>query len=341
MRIIADQNIPYLQGVLEPYAEVTYLPGAAIGPADVRDADALIVRTRTVCDARLLEGSRVRFIGTATIGYDHIDLDYCRVHDIGVAIAAGCNSRGVLQYVAAVLAAWSRRTGRAPHEMTLGVVGVGHVGSLVADYAARWGFRVLRCDPPRARCQGGAGFVPLDRLLAAADVVTLHVPLVRGGTDGTADMAGDAFFAGMKPGALFVNSSRGEVVCEDALKRALRGNLGGCVIDTWRNEPGIDRELLDMAWYATPHVAGYSVQGKANGTATVVDALARRFGLPLADWYPQGVCRTVPDPDLTWDGMCRTIGSHFDIAAESERLRRRPGAFEELRNHYNYRTEYF
>ncbi len=342
IRIVADRNIPYLKGVLEPYAEMVYLPGTEIGPDDVKEADALIVRTRTLCNNRLLDGSKVQFVGTATIGFDHIDMEYCRMHGIEVATAAGCNSRGVLQYVAAVLAEWCSRTGRSPHETTLGVIGVGHVGSLVAEYAGRWGFNVLCCDPPRARREPEMPFVDLGTLLSQSDLVTIHVPLIRQGVDRTADMADASFFAAMRQGAWLINSSRGEVVCEEALKTAIvQGRLGGCVIDTWCHEPEIDRALLSMATYGTPHIAGYSMQGKANGAAMVVDALARHFGLPLEGWYPRGVHRTVPDPSLSWSEMCRTIGGYFDLQAESDRLRRSPQQFEEQRNHYRYRSEYF
>ena len=151
MKIIADSAIPFLQGVLEPWAEVRYLPGSEIAPEEVRDADALLIRTRTRCDERLLGGSRVRLIATATIGFDHIDTAWCAAHGIRVCTAAGCNARGVLQWAGAVLAHPARTQGWQPAGRTLGVVGVGHVGSLVKEYAETWGFRVLCCDPPPAK----------------------------------------------------------------------------------------------------------------------------------------------------------------------------------------------
>lgn len=203
MKFVIDSAIPYLQGVLEPFAQVVFLPGREIGAADVRDADALIVRTRTRCDERLLAGSRVRMIATATIGFDHIDRTWCAARGIEVATAAGCNARGVLQWVAAVLESLSRRQGWSPREKTLGIVGVGHVGSLVKSYAEAWGFRVLCCDPPREereRC----GFLPLEEVARHSDLLTFHTPL----DDSTRHMCGETLLRQMKPGAVVINSSR-------------------------------------------------------------------------------------------------------------------------------------
>ena len=255
MKIIADSAIPFLQGVLEPWAEVRYLPGAEITPEEVRDADALLIRTRTRCDERLLGGSRVRLIATATIGFDHIDTAWCAAHGIRVCTAAGCNARGVLQWAGAVLAHLARTQGWQPAGRTLGVVGVGHVGSLVKEYAETWGFRVLCCDPPREereRC----GFRPLEEVAREADILTFHTPL----DASTRHMAGSRLFGRMKSGAVLINSSRGEVVDGKAL---LRSGLGWA-LDVWEHEPNPDPALLENALLATPHIAGYSEQGKAN-----------------------------------------------------------------------------
>ena len=287
MKIIADSAIPFLQGVLEPWAEVRYLPGAEIAPEEVRDADALLIRTRTRCDERLLGGSRVRLIATATIGFDHIDTAWCAAHGIRVCTAAGCNARGVLQWAGAVLAHLARTQGWQPAGRTLGVVGVGHVGSLVKEYAETWGFRVLCCDPPR-EAREHCGFLPLEEVARQADILTFHTPL----DDTTRRMAGDALFARMKPGAVILNSSRGEVVDGAAL---LRSGLA-CVLDVWEHEPAIDRRLLARTLLATPHIAGYSEQGKANATAMSVDTLARFFGLPLAGWYARQADPSTPMP---------------------------------------------
>lgn len=329
--LVADSAIPFLQGVLEPWAEVRYLPGSRIGPADVRDADALVVRTRTRCDAALLAGSRVRLVATATIGFDHIDTAWCASHGIRVATAAGCNARGVLQWVAATLVHLSRTQGWSPADKTLGIIGVGHVGSLVQQYAANWGFRVLCCDPPR-EAREHCGFLPLRDVARQADLLTFHVPL----DATTRHMADAALLSSLKPGAVVINSSRGEVV--DG--RALAASGLDCALDVWENEPRLDPELLRRALLATPHIAGYSEQGKATATALAVRALAREFGLPLAEWYPPTAARSTPRA-ISWSELGDSIAAAFDIAALSRTLKAAPERFESLRDNYDYRREYF
>ena len=331
MKIVADSAIPFLDDVFAPYAEVVRKEGVGITRADVCDADALIVRTRTRCNATLLDGSRVKFIATATIGFDHIDLDYCRTHGIGVATAAGCNARGVLQWVAATLELLARRGGFRPQERVLGIVGVGNVGRLVKEYAEAWGFRTLCCDPPRQEREHLA-FVQLEEVLRQADIVTLHVPL----DASTRHLINAQTLSQMRPEAVVINASRGEVVDTEALVASGRD----CAIDVWEHEPDIDRRLLGKAIVATPHIAGYSLQGKANATAMAVRAVARHFGLPLTEWFPASVVPTEPKP-ISWQELRATIRAHYDIAAESDRLRARPHDFEALRNGYRYREEYF
>ena len=299
--------------------------------ADVRDADALIVRTRTRCDAALLEGSSVKLIATATIGFDHIDTEYCRRHGIEVATAAGCNARGVLQYVAAALVRLSRVQAWEPADKTLGIVGVGHVGSLVEAYARTWGFRVVACDPPREEREHG-GFLPLEEVACQADILTFHTPL----DDTTRHMAGAKLFERMKPGSILINTSRGEVV--DG--QALRESGLQYVLDVWEHEPDLDPLLLRDALLATPHIAGYSAQGKANATALSVRTIGRYFGLPLGEWYPSNIAPSRPRA-ISWQELCDTIDDRFDIAAESRRLKENPEKFETIRNEYRYREEYF
>ena len=292
MKIIADSAIPFLRGVLEPFAEVEYLPGTAISAADVRNADALVIRTRTRCDEKLLADSRVKLIATATIGFDHIDTAWCAAHGIEVT---------------------------------------GHVGSLVKAYAEGWGFRVVCCDPPREereRC----GFRTLEEVAREADILTFHTPL----DASTRHMADSRLFGLMKPGAILINSSRGEVVDGEAL---FRSGLGWA-LDVWEHEPHLDPALLENALLATPHIAGYSEQGKANATAMSVASLARRFGLPLEGWYPPQAAPARRRP-ISWQELCRTIGGAYDIASESRSLKERPGDFESMRDHYAYRREYF
>lgn len=343
MKIVADVAIPFLEGVFEPYSEVKYMRGSDMGRSDVADADALIVRTRTRCDATLLEGSRVSMIASATIGSDHIDSAYCLAHGIETTTAAGCNAGAVLQWVAAALAETLRRSGRSPQGLTLGIVGAGNVGRLVMEAASGWGFTVVCSDPPREAAEGlgrADGFVPLAELARRADIVTFHVPLTRTGPCPTYRMAGREFFGLLRPGCTVLNSSRGDAADPEALTEAAESGRCTCVIDTWPGEPDIDPRLLKAAALATPHIAGYSVQGKARGTQAAVRAVARHFGLPLADWVPRsGV--GAERRRISWQELCGTVRDYFDIAAETALLKSAPDSFERRRENYPYREEYF
>ena len=206
IRIIIDQAIPFIEGVLEPYADVIYKEGRAISREDAMNADALIIRTRTKCDASLLEGTPVKFIATATIGMDHIDLPYCNEKGIVARNSAGCNAGGVMNYVFSALYGVAARKAIRLEGGKLGIVGVGNVGRRVDSVAGSLGFKVLKNDPPRMAEEGMEGFCTLDYLLTNADIVTLHVPL----NETTRGMANDEFFAMMRPGAIFINASRGE-----------------------------------------------------------------------------------------------------------------------------------
>ena len=340
MKIVADIDIPFLEGVFEPYSEVVYKKGSDIRREDVLDADALLVRTRTRCDSGLLEGTSVKMIATATIGTDHIDLDYCREAGIEVSNAAGCNAGGVMQYVFSALYGVAARKGIKIDGSTVGIVGVGHVGSKIEAMADYLGLNVLRCDPPRAAVEGTEGFCTLEYLLEHSDVVTLHVPL----DETTRGMANADFFTLMKPGAIFINAARGEIVDEKALLEA-SPKLGAIVIDTWNSEPDVNEELVDVADIATPHVAGYTFQGKQNGTAYAVQSVARHFG--LTDLYEFFPAQDLPGHEpvlLDLKGK-----NHGEIAAVSQynypiftddfRFRMEPHKFEKLRSEYQYRRE--
>ena len=331
MKVVVDSAIPYLRGVLEPYFEVVYRAGEAFVASDVADADALIVRTRTKCNANLLQGSRVRLIATATIGFDHIDMDYCQKQGIRVVTAQGCNAAGVLQWVAAALALLAQKDGWSPAQKTLGIVGVGNVGSLVEKYALRWGFNVLCCDPPRQQREGG-DFVGFEELLCRSDIVTLHTPLDKT----TFHMMDSAAIAMMSHNGVIINASRGEVADTQALLEAPQT----LILDVWEREPAIDAQLLEKALVATPHIAGYSAQGKANASSMVVRAIAEEFNLPIEGWYPAEV-EPVERQPIEWEQMCRTIGSYCDLKSQSEYLKSNPQEFESIRNNYHYRQEYF
>lgn len=350
MKIVCDNKIPFLRGVFEPYVdEVVYLPGRETAREVVKDADALVTRTRTVCGRELLEGSRVKVIATATIGYDHIDTAWCESNGIVWRNAPGCNSWSVKQYMASLLCTLARRFGFRFEDITLGVVGVGNVGSKVAEAARLLGMKVLLNDPPRARREGGEGFVSLGEIVAGSDIITLHVPLTKEGEDRTLHLFDGDMIGRLGAHQILVNSSRGPVVDNRALKAALReGRIRAGVLDVWEGEPDLDRELIDLLTVTTAHIAGYSADGKANGTAASVRAVAEVLGLPLTDWSPESV--PAPEQPLEFEidarglsrqqVLSRAIRYTYDIIEDSTRLRSHPERFEMLRGDYQTRREF-
>ena len=342
LKIVADKAIPFLEGVFDPYADMTYLPGDKIGPEDVRDADVLMVRTRTKCNADLLEGSKVKFIATATIGTDHIDFPYCDSKGIVVRNAPGCNAGGVMEYVFSALYGLASRRSISLQGDTIGIIGVGHVGSLIERMGRALGFKILKCDPPRAEAEGSFGFCDLDYLLQNSQIVTLHVPL----DETTRGMANSEFFSLRQPGAFFINAARGEVVCDDALKAAIP-KLGPVIIDTWNHEPDIDLDLMDKVAIATPHIAGYSYQGKQNGTAAAVRAVAHYFGITeLYEFFPK---TDLPENEavkldlkgLNQGEIASVLQYNYPIFTDDFMLRLNPENFDRLRSEYNYRREVY
>lgn len=332
LKIIAESHIPFLRGVLEPYADIVYAAPEDINPITVRDADVLIVRTRNRCDEVLLGASRVSLVLTATIGTDHIDLDYCRAAGIAVANAPGCNAPAVAQYVLSAIVATMNR----PIEQhTLGIVGVGHVGSIVERWAKALDMRVLLCDPPRARHEGHDKFTDLATIAAECDIITFHTPLIREGADTTYHLADENFFDSLRHSPLIINSARGPVTDTQALVEALHnGKVRGAVIDCWEGEPCISHELLNAADIATPHIAGYSMQGKARATQMCLDALSARFNLPaLKAALPIGF----PSLDIASAVKVRATG--YNPLADTKALKTAPDSFEHLRDHYNLRPE--
>lgn len=342
LKIVADKAIPFLEGVFDPYADMTYLPGDKIGPEDVKDADVLMVRTRTKCNAALLEGSKVKFIATATIGTDHIDFPYCDSKGIVVRNAPGCNAGGVMEYVFSALYGLASRKSISLQGDTIGIIGVGHVGSLIERMGRALGFKILKCDPPRAEAEGSFGFCDLEYLLQNSQIVTLHVPL----DETTRGMANSEFFSLMQPGAFFINAARGEVVCDDALKAAIP-KLGPVIIDTWNHEPDIDLNLMEKVAIATPHIAGYSYQGKQNGTAAAVRAVAHYFGITeLYEFFPK---TDLPENEavkldlkgLNQGEIASVLQYNYPIFTDDFMLRLNPENFDKLRSEYNYRREVY
>jgi erythronate-4-phosphate dehydrogenase len=348
MKIIIDNKIPYIKGALEPFAEVVYLSGNNTTAEVVKDADAIVTRTRTICNRELLEGSKVEFIATATIGFDHIDTDYCKEAGIKWTNAPGCNAESVNQYIASALFSWSMRKRKDLEGLTIGIVGLGNVGSRVAKTCTILGMKVLLNDPPRERTEGSDQFVSLKTIQQEADIITFHVPLNMEGKDATYHIVNEKFLQSLDKKPLVINSCRGEVVDSDAMYNAIEANdVSGFIADCWENEPDINLDLLNQSDYGTPHIAGYSKDGKANGTKMSVQAISRFFNLGIDDWEPSNV--ELPENSVIQiDGeqrreysiLAEAILSTYDIESDDDSLKDSPHMFEQLRGDYPVRREF-
>lgn len=331
LNFVIERNVPFIAGLLEPYANITYLAADEFTPATVKDADALIVRTRTHCDAALLAKSKCRFIGTATIGTDHIDSQWCEANGITVINAPGCNAPAVAQYVFGSI---MQVANRPLNQYTIGIVGVGHVGSIVERWAKGLGMNVMVCDPPRMRAEGGDQWSSLAEIAEKADIITFHTPLIREGDDATYHIADDNFFASLRRSPVIINSARGAICDTDALIRAIdNGWVSAAVVDCWEGEPDISLELLKRVAIATPHIAGYSHDGKVRATQMILDAITTFFYLPRVTTSaatPKAVARTVKP---------LTIAESYNPLVDTIALKNDPSAFETLRNNYRYRSE--
>ena len=341
MKIVADTNIPFLKGVLEPYAEVVYMDGRSINREAMMDADAIVIRTRTRCSEETLSGTKVKMIASATIGTDHIDLQWCHENGIEVRNAEGCNAGAVANYIFSAMYAVTSRRAIKMEDAVLGIVGVGNVGRKVEHMARTLGLKVLLNDPPRAALEGEEGFVNIDTLLSEATIISIHVPL----DNTTQGMCNDAFFEKMRPGAIFINASRGEVVDEAALLRA-RPKLGALVLDTWCNEPDVSQILINACDIATPHIAGYSYQGKQNGTAMAVQAIARHFGIKELEFFSPAMedalmPKVINVKGKTQGEIAAAVQYNYPIFTDDFLFRVNPSNFEKLRSEYNYRREFY
>lgn len=331
-RVVADCNIPFIDTLLGDGVELVQLAPDEITPQVVKDADALITRTRTRANAALLDGSRCSLVATATIGTDHIDFDYCHSRGIKVVSAPGCNAPAVAQYVwASILALLPDRD---PSSITVGVVGVGHVGGIVDRWGRSMGYRMMLCDPPRAAREGDGEFVDLATVAGACDVVTFHTPHIKTGPCPTHHLADETFFESLGRCPVIINSARGPVVDTRALLRAIEGGqVSKAVIDCWEGEPDIDPELLALASIATPHIAGYSLAGKTRASIAVARAVASHFGVP---YHAGAVEEPLPAPDTVTPWM---ITSSYDPLADTAALKEDPASFERQRNIYRLRPE--
>ena len=330
MKIVIDDKIPYIRETICQLADETvFLSGAAITADDVRDADVLVVRTRTRCNRQLLEGSKVQLVVTATIGYDHIDTQWLESAGIRWTNCPGCNSGSVAQYVECALLLLEQQKGLSLHESTIGIVGCGHVGSKVKAVAERLGMQVLVCDP----LLDNPSFVSLDEIERRCDVITFHVPLTREGQYATWHMADEDFFHRLPRVPYIINTSRGEVVDNQALLQALQdGRVRDAIIDVWEHEPHPDATLLEKVFIGTPHIAGYSADGKANADNMVIDAICQHFGLP----HPGKIAAPALPSDFKYNGSPLDL---YNPMIDSQKLKADASQFEQLRNNYPLRRE--
>jgi erythronate-4-phosphate dehydrogenase len=354
MRILADENIPLVREAFGPMGEVVAVPADAIRPLLVRDAQALLVRSVTPVGPALLDGSAVRFVATATIGVDHVDQEYLRRHGIAFASSEGSNAQSVAEYVFTALAVLAERGGWRLAGRTLGIVGVGNIGARVARIAEGLGMTVLRNDPPLARRMSDPKYVPSEAL-AEADIITFHVPLTREGPDATYHMIGESLLRRLRRDVILLNTSRGSVADTAVLKAALGAKrLGGVVLDVWENEPTIDLELMNAVDIATPHIAGYSYDGKVNGTRMILEAFCRHFGLQRM-WDPSPLMPPPEKPRLrlppkvdAQQAIRYATRAAYDIEADDAHLRAirekpaegRSAYFKSLRKNYSLRREF-
>jgi erythronate-4-phosphate dehydrogenase len=347
MKLVIDTDIPYIKGVFEPFCnEVIYKKGNEISSKDLFNADALIIRTRTICNETLLAQSKVKAIATATIGTDHINTNYCKSKGIQVFSAPGCNRGGVLQWVLAAMVGLYNDEDIELKGKVLGVVGVGNIGSLVAMAAQSLGITVLQCDPPRARAEGGNQFTNLKTIATESDIISFHVPLTFHGVDSTHYLADQTFFNLLKPNARIINSARGGVINEDALVRAMAAKNIKAAIDVWENEPIISASLLNKCTIGTPHIAGYSLEGKVNATVAVVKAISNFFNLGLKNWYPSpdplkekiriDIAKFITNQRINYMKLLHSI---YPIRHDDESLRLNPAHFEQIRSEYSFRRE--
>ena len=338
MKIVVDDKIPYIRETICQLAdEVVFLSGAAITADDVKDADVLVVRTRTRCNQQLLEGSKVQLVVTATIGYDHIDTEWLESAGIRWTNCPGCNSGSVAQYVESTLLLLEQKKGLSLRQSTIGIVGCGHVGSKVKAVAERLGMRVLVCDPPLASTPSPltSHFVSLDEIERNSDIITFHVPLTKEGDYATWHLANDDFFHRLSRVPYIINTSRGEVVDNKALLLAIEEDrVHDAIIDVWENEPHPDATLLDKVFIGTPHIAGYSADGKTNADNMVIDAICQQFGLS----HPGLIAPPALPKDFHYTGNPLELYNPMD---DSQKLKAEPSHFEQLRNNYPLRREKF
>ena len=346
MKIVVDDKIPFIRETISQIStDVIYKPGIAISPDDIHDADALIIRTRTRCDETLLKGSKVSFIATATIGYDHLDIEYLKRAHITWTNCPGCNANSVGQYIHSCLLLLEKEKGYDLSKTTVGLVGVGHVGHAVIEAIRPLGVQILLNDPPQKEALRKAGkphefFLKMEELQEKCDIISFHTPLITKGLYPTFHLANKTFFNALKKQPIIINTSRGAVVDNTDVLQALKdGIIRDAIIDTWENEPNINQELLNLIYIGTPHIAGYSADGKANATRMALTALCNHFHLPVTFQIrvPQLPEEELPESNLTETERALVL---YNPHTDSLKLKSHPTMFEELRGNYPLRREF-
>ena len=356
MKIICATSIPFAREVFGSIGETRIMDPHQITSAIIRDADILIARSTLKINSTLLEGSKVKFIGTCTIGHDHIDTVYLEKNGITWTAAPGCNANSVAEYVTAALLCLAKRHDFQLRDKTIGIIGVGNVGSLVLKKAKALGMRVLLNDPPLFEATGDAAYCSLDEAITGADIITLHTPLTKSGKYPTFHLAGNDFFTRLKPGCIFINSARGAVIDSDSFLNARsKGIVKHAVIDCWEGEPAFRLDVMESAEIATAHIAGYSFEGRVMGTVHVYRKLCKFLGIePKVSLNSLLPPPTVPEIRLDVsnlseeEGLASIVNKVYDISADDNRLRETASAdsfmrgknFELLRKNYSMRREF-
>ena len=349
MKILVDENMPYARELFSRTGEVVAVPGRPIPAAALDDADALMVRSVTKVNEALLGGKAIKFVGTATAGTDHIDEDFLARAGIGFSAAPGCNAIAVVEYVFSALLMLAERDGFRLTDRTVGIVGVGNVGGRLQTRLEALGIRTLLCDPPRADRGEAGAFHPLAKLVAEADVLTFHTPLYKEGPYHTLHLADEALLQALKPDAILINACRGPVVDNAALLRVLQQRRDvSVVLDVWEPEPDLNMELLARVDIGTPHIAGYTLEGKARGTTQVFEAWTRFIGqaqqvslttlLPAPEFGSITLHGPLDQPTLK-----RLAHLVYDVRRDDAPLRKvagQPGEFDRLRKQYLERREW-
>ncbi len=356
MKIICSTNMPLVKEAFSTIGEATILEGRTITASDLKNADIFATRSTTKVNEALLAGSTVKFVGTATIGIDHMDTEYMENNNIKWCYSPGCNANSVSEYLVAGLLHLANKHKFTLEGKTIGVIGVGNVGKLVVKKAEALGMRVLQNDPPRERAENSSQFVPLETIIAESDIITVHVPLTKNGIDATYHLVNKEFFNKTKPGLIFIDAARGPIVDTPALISAIdTGAVSYCIMDTWEGEPDLVQELLDKVDIGTPHIAGHSYEGKVYGTIMVFEQACKFFGIE-SDWDPEPYMPAPIVPNISIDGsglqdeevLHKIVSQVYDITQDDANLRKiskikgdnRKAHFDKLRKSYPMRREF-